>query len=55
MEFARFCELVVSGVVVYKTGVTSLFVPFDRMFSTEEVHFVYQMFYSRAPLTMFLS
>ena len=36
-EFARLCELVLSGVVVVcKIGVKCHFVPFDRMFSIEK-------------------
>ena len=40
MEFARLCELVLTGVVVCKMGVKCHFVPFDRRFSIEKADFV---------------
>ena len=54
VRFARFCELVVSGVVCM-IGVKCPFVPFDRMFSIGKTNFLCQMFFGRAPPIIMVS
>ena len=55
VEFGRFCELVLSDVLVRKIRVTCRFVPFERMFSIEmDYFFVLQILLLRAPLIIIL-
>lgn len=49
VDFARFCKLELTDVVVCKIIVKCLFVPFDRMVSVEEAIFFVSNIYS--PLT----